>query len=137
MKVFFDTNVYVAEALLGAGAESQIRATLGARWRVYISDYVLDEIERVMTDYLDASHRFARLTRNRCARRATRVIDRESRHHVPHDSADSPILTAAISVGADYLVTNDRHLLALHPYESLKIISMKEYGQMLEEQGLL
>jgi hypothetical protein len=35
MKVFFDTNVYIAEALLGRAAERIIKATSAARWRIY------------------------------------------------------------------------------------------------------
>jgi hypothetical protein len=35
-----------------------------------------------------------------------------------------------------HLVTNDRHLLALHPYEGLHIISMADYQQCLVAQGL-
>jgi hypothetical protein len=34
MKVFLDSNVYVAEALLGRAAERLIRATVEARWRI-------------------------------------------------------------------------------------------------------
>ncbi len=47
MKVFFDTNVYVAEALLGQMAEQLIEATERASWRTYASLYMLDEVERV------------------------------------------------------------------------------------------
>jgi len=36
-----------------------------------------------------------------------------------------------------YLVTNDRHLLSLDPYEGLRIISMKEYEQLLIDRGIL
>ena len=45
MKVFFDTNVYVSEALLGEGAETMLSATEKASWRIFVSDYVLDEID--------------------------------------------------------------------------------------------
>ena len=38
MKVFFDTNVYVAEALLGAAAEQMVAATIAAKWRIFCSD---------------------------------------------------------------------------------------------------
>ncbi len=34
MKVFFDTNVYVAEAILGAAAERMVEATRNASWRI-------------------------------------------------------------------------------------------------------
>jgi len=56
---------------------------------------------------------------------------------VPHDAADSPILQAAVAAGADYLVTNDSDLLALHPYQGLRIISMTEYMQLLRNEGLM
>ena len=36
MKIFFDTNVYVAEALLGEAAEEMLEVTARASWRIYI-----------------------------------------------------------------------------------------------------
>lgn len=137
MKVFFDTNVYIAEALLGEAAERLIQATLDASWRVYSSRHVLGEIDRVMVEHLRCSRRFATLTRRRAERRSTVVAAASTRHTVPGDPADSPILQAAIAAGVDYLVSNDGHLLALSPYEGLKIVSMSEYFRLLQDQSLL
>ena len=137
MKVFFDTNVYVAEAILGQAAERIVAATQRASWRIYANDHVLDEVERVLTTKLGFAQRFAILTKNRIARRAALVDSGAIRHEVPDDQNDSPILSEAIAVGADYLVTNDRHLLALNPYHGLQIVSMNEYRQILIQQGLL
>jgi uncharacterized protein len=135
MKVFFDTNVYVAEALLGGAAEQIVAATITARWRVCTSEHVLDEIERVLTEKLGFSRRFGLITRQRVRRRATLVVAPASRHSVPQDPADSPILRAAIAAGVDVLVTNDRHLLRLNPYEGLQVISMTEYFDFLVQDG--
>lgn len=74
MKVFFDTNVYVAEALLGDAAARMLEATSRASWRIFISPYTLDEIERVMVERLRSSRRFALLTRKRARRRAILVV---------------------------------------------------------------
>lgn len=137
MKVFFDTNIYVAEALLGAAAEQMLHATEKARWRMFCNSYVLDEIERVLVDRLGFSSRFGMLTREHIRRRATLVKTPASRHVVPADPADSPILSAAIAAGADLLVTNDSHLLAMTPYQGLRVISMADYFQLLIEQGHL
>lgn len=137
MKVFFDTNVYVAEVLLGETAELLIQATGRASWRVYVSAHVLEELERVMCEKLGFSRRLAILSRMRIRRRATLVESRQSRHIVPKDPKDSPILRAALEAGTDYLVSNDTHLLCLDPYEGLRIISMEDYRQLLTEQGLL
>lgn len=137
MKVFFDTNVYVAEALLGEMAERLLDATTKAAWRIYSSPYVLAEVERVMAERFDCTRRFAVLTRQRVRRRATLVEPQPSRHRVPGDPADSPILQAALVAGVDYLVTNDTDLLSMSPYEGMRIVSMSDYQRLLYEQGLL
>ena len=139
MKIFFDTNVYIAAALLGGMAERVVDATHDARWRVYASDYLLGEIERVLAEKLGLSRRLAALARNRARRRATSLVPvgGPSRHLVPGDPDYSPILQAAVACGADYLVTNDVHLLAMHPYQSLQILSITAYRDLLRGRGLL
>ena len=137
MKIFFDTNVYVAEALLGEVAEEMRAATERASWRIYASTYVLDELERVMVEELDCSLRLASLSRRRIVRRAEMVEPGASRHAVLADVKDTPILCAALDAGVDYLVTNDRHLLDLNPYEGLRIVSMTEYYSILISEGLI
>jgi putative PIN family toxin of toxin-antitoxin system len=137
MKIFFDTNVYVSEALLGEFASDLIAAVKKAGWRVYASQYLLGECERVVQEKLGFSKRFAVLTRQRIMRRTTLVEPGESRHIVPSNTNDGPILRAALESGVDYLVTNDAHLLALHPYEGLRIVSMKTFRQLMVDEGLL
>lgn len=137
MKIVFDTNVYIAEALLGSAASEMIDATERAGWRVFVSAYMLDELERVLTEGLGFGSRLATLTRRRIRQRANFVALSPSRHLVPDDANDTPILQTALEAGADYLVTNDRHLLDLDPYEGLRIVSMRDYRQMLVNDGLL
>jgi putative PIN family toxin of toxin-antitoxin system len=136
MKVFFDTNVYIAEALLSRAAERMIIATSAARWRIYCSTYILGEVQTVLLR-LGFAKRLAKLTQDRIKRRSSLVPPPPSRHAVPGDPNDSPILRAALACGADYLATNDRHLLALNPCEGLKIVSMDRYMFIIREQGLL
>lgn len=137
MKVFFDTNVYVAEALLGEAAEQMLEATSKASWRIFTTGHVLDEIGQVLVERLDASRRLVRLTRKRVRRRSQLVEPAPSRHRVPADPDDSPILRAALAASVDYLVTNDPHLLELSPYEGIQIVTMSEYYQLLQTEGLL
>lgn len=79
----------------------------------------------------------ATLTHQRIVRRSTLVDPASSRHVVPDDPQDNPILQSALRARCDYLVTNDRHLLALHPYQGLRIVSMAEYHELLTAEGLL
>jgi putative PIN family toxin of toxin-antitoxin system len=135
MKVFFDTNVYVAEALIGRGASRMIEATLRAKWRIYASPYLVAEFGRVMIR-LGFAGRLTTLSQARIRRHSRMVNPAASRHTVARDPADTPILRAALRCSADYLVTNDRHLLDLNPYEDLQIITMDDYLHMLDDRGL-
>jgi putative PIN family toxin of toxin-antitoxin system len=137
MRVFFDTNVYAAEALLGETAELLIERTLRASWRIKVSHYILEELERVLTEKLGFSHRFAVLTCQRVIRRSSMVHPSLFRYGVPGDPQDNPILNAALASRADYLVTNDSHLLALNPFQGLRIVSMTEYYNILVAEGLI
>ena len=137
MKVFFDTNVYVAEALLGDAAVRMLDATVQAKWRIYLSRQILDEIGQVLVHQLGFTRRLASLTQARVARRAILTEPGALSHNVPDDPKDSPILQAAMTAGVDYLVTNDQHLLSLHPYHGLQILSMTQFHELLVSQGLL
>ena len=133
MKIFFDTNVYIADALLGKAATRMIAATRRARWRIYTSQYVLDEVLHVLVDELEFSKRLAGLAQRRIIKQSALVKVR-SNANVISDPKDSPILQAALSCGADYLISNDRHLLALDPFEGLQIISMDRYYSLLKQE---
>lgn len=137
MKVFFDTNVYVAEALLGDAAERMVKATVKGSWRIYSSIFVLDELERVLAEELGFSRRLAILSRKRILRRSILTDPTATRHVVPDDPQDGPILQAALEAGVDYLVTNDKHILQLSPYEGLQIITMTDYFSLLAHKGLI
>jgi predicted nucleic acid-binding protein len=99
MKVFFDTKVYVAEALLGQAAEELIDATERASWRIYASRYLLDELERVLVEKLVFSRRLAYVSRRRIIHRAKLIEPGASGHSVDKDPANSPILRAALAAG--------------------------------------
>jgi len=113
-----------------------IKATYQAKWRMYSSQYVLDEVARVLVDDLDFSVGLAKLAQRRILRRFI-LVEARSRAKVPEDPKDSPILQAALTCGADYLVSNDRHLLSLNPFEGLRILSMEDYYSLLKSHGLI
>ncbi len=136
MKVVFDTNVYIAEAMGGETARSILTSAQRASWRIYISQYIIDELRAVMIDELGLARRSAALAVLRALRRGNFVQLATSRHVVPKDPADSAILQTALQAGADFLVTNDRHLLDLHPYQSLQVMTMARFRSLLESRGL-
>jgi uncharacterized protein len=56
----------------------------------------------------------------------------ELRGAVPLDPKDDPIVATAVKAKADYLVTGDRkHLLALETYESIRIVTPRQFLELL------
>lgn len=50
------------------------------------------------------------------------------------DSTDNMFLSAALEAGADFLVTGDHHLLQLHTYQGISIVSPAEFLAILERK---
>lgn len=135
MKVFFDTNVYISEALHGVAAVQALEGTKRANWRIYYNSHVRIELHRNLREKLKVPAALMRAALGRLSFDAVEVGTPDSRHRVPADPADGPILRAAMGAGVDYLVTGDKHLLSLDPYEGLRIVSLSAYRQILIDQG--
>jgi hypothetical protein len=52
------------------------------------------------------------------------------------DPKDNFLLELAVSANADYLVTNDKDLLVLSPFKGLKILTAREFEQIIAELGI-
>ena len=135
MKVLFDTNVHVSDAIHGGASTRAITATLKARWKMFVCQTILTELDRVIQTKFNRSRSFAHAT-VQAVRDVSELADEPlSRHQVPGDPADTPILRAAIGAGVDYLVTRDAKLLALNPTEGIRIITLAEYLDILQAHG--
>jgi putative PIN family toxin of toxin-antitoxin system len=135
VKVLFDTNVHVSDAIHGGSATRAITETLKARWKVFVCQTILTEVERVIRTKFNRSQSFANATVE-TLRDVSEVAEEPlSRHHVPGDPDDTPILRAAMAAGVDYLVTGDAKLLALSPVEGVRNISLAEYLHVLQSHG--
>lgn len=54
---------------------------------------------------------------------------------VPDDPDDNEIIACAIEGEAEYIVTGDPHLKDLKAYQSIQIVSPKEFWNILEKKG--
>jgi len=53
---------------------------------------------------------------------------------IEKDPTDDKYIIAAVEGQADYIVSGDQHLLELGSYENIKIVSPKEFLEILEAQ---
>jgi uncharacterized protein len=125
-RVVLDTDVLVAAAyavysasrhLVEACGRLELQAVVSpALQREYA--YILPRAVR-RRDFTDLFRRFLE--------QADMVEPGETRRIVPDDPDDDKVVAAALVGGAEAVVTNDRHLLQLNPYGSLRLLRPAEF----------
>jgi putative PIN family toxin of toxin-antitoxin system len=136
--VVFDTNALLP-LLVGATRRAQVlrQAWKARRFELCITPQTLAEVEKVLS-YSHVRRDFA-LTRAEIStvvkvlKSHTRLLPGlyEGVTAVQADESDNAFLAAALEAGADYLVTQDPHLLNLKYYHGTQIISLTQFTQQL------
>ena len=126
MKVFVDTNVLLA-AYATRGLCSDLLRLILAQRELVVSRQVLDELERALRGKIGLPEG---LLAEILATLAAHIFETEPDLRSPivlRDSADEPILAAAIAAGAAALVTGDTDLLDAAPGAPLPILSPRAF----------
>jgi putative PIN family toxin of toxin-antitoxin system len=133
MKAVLDTMLWVSYCTRHDGTRHRlVERTSKAKVRLFVSDYILDELEEILTEGLNESPRYARLARRAVLRRAKLVaLPNQICSFVPGDPDDDAVIQTAISSKSHYLVTADKLLLKLGKVRSLEIVSVKRFAQLL------
>lgn len=133
MKVVLDTMLWVSYCTRRHGSRRRlIDRAAKAKVRIFVSDYILDELTDVLIEDLGESRRFAHLARRAVLRRAKRIaLPKVIRKFVPGDHDDDAIIQTAISSRADFVVTADTVLLTLRKVRDVEIISVKALAELL------
>ena len=132
MKVMLDTNVLVS-AVATRGLCADVLREVLADHELVTCRQILSELRRILVDKFAAPSQlvndFARLVR------------RDSIHSEPaklppikfKDEDDLEILAAAISGGADVLVTGDIEMQSIGTVEGVRIMSPRQFWELLKE----
>lgn len=109
-----------------------------ATFRLALTPQILDELSRVVT-YTRVLANFG-LSTTRVAR-ALEILktiaivlpgDYAEVDVIEEDPSDNIYLAAALESGADYLVTQDRHILSLKYFYGTQIISLEQFVRVIE-----
>ncbi len=133
MKVTLDTMMWVSYCTLQDGYRHQLieRAHRQAV-RIFVSDYILDELTRTLVDGLNRSRRYAILARCAVSRIAKHVtLPPVVRPFVPGDPNDDPIVQTALSGKTDYLITADAEILKLVKVQDVEILTAAQFDEKL------
>jgi hypothetical protein len=96
------------------------------------SEYILNELEAVLSLKFDLTKQKAKIT-VRLFARLSEVVKPESIEKVCRDPFDDYVLAAAKEGRVDYLITEDKDLLILKSHENTKIVNISTFRSILDE----
>ena len=127
MRVVFDTKVFVSALTLPGGRGDQaLQKIIDGEDSLALSRSIIDELLSVL------ARRFAR-NREELARVAVflsnlaELVEPRESLAVLSDESDNQILECALAAKAQIIVTGDRAMLTLGKFQSVRIVSLREY----------
>jgi putative PIN family toxin of toxin-antitoxin system len=133
VRVVFDTNIFIsAFAIPGGNAEEAYLQAIQGTFELVTSVTILTETAGILrTKFEWADDKIEQFLQS--VSRVATVLKTHPHLHVVQDEADNRILECAQLARADYIVTGDRHLLALQRYEQTTLISLADFLALIRK----
>ena len=127
MRIVFDTNIYIsAFAIPGGNAEDAYLEAVHGTFELYASVAILTETARVLQTKFDWAEDKVREAVQAIGQVAT-VLRPRPTLHILKDEPDNRILECVIAAQAEFVVSGDRHLLALKQHANITMISLADF----------
>jgi putative PIN family toxin of toxin-antitoxin system len=133
MKVFLDTNV-LASAAATRGLCADVLREVFASHELFISEQVVIELRRVLQLKFGVNQELVEDFIELLERDGIPAQPGELPAIDLRDNDDLTILGAAISAGAEVLVTGDQELLDLNRISNLEVLSPRQFWERLRAQ---
>jgi putative PIN family toxin of toxin-antitoxin system len=128
-RLVFDCNVLISAALVEAGTAAKALDTAYARHKLLLSEPTFDELVTRLARpkfrrYLGDASRIIFLE---ALSAAAQWVEIEGSTQGCRDPDDDKYLETALRGGADTIVTGDRDLLVMHPFERISILAPADW----------
>ena len=134
LKVLLDTNIWISGILFSGNEEKIVDYAFDGKFHSIIPFQLINELKRVMIDKFQLSHDEVLDSINEIIQ-VSEIVDFEDFDDIEvRDIDDKPILKAAKISQCDFLVTGDKDIKVLGSIENTKIISSKEFLEILEKE---
>lgn len=127
MKVVLDTNIFVSSTFWKGPSHKVVEKALDGKIKVFTSIEILQELDKVLRRDFDETDEMVHRQISLILNYATTIPVSVRLSVVKKDPDDNKILECAVSCAADYIITNDRHLLDLKEYQGIQIVTPKQF----------
>lgn len=130
IKVVVDTNVFLSAIFWKGNPEKVIGKCVRREITGVTSPEILEELEgRLLRKFAYPAEQTTRYIELIIT--DFEVVQPETRLSAVEDPKDNKIIETAVAAKADYIVSGDRHLLTLGTYKGIKVVSPKEFVELV------
>lgn len=127
MRIVIDTNVVISGIFFGGPPRRVIEAVLDHQMEAYASVEIVSEYQRVIQEMIESKQGKLRKDLLSPIVAAMNIIEPHSVIHASRDADDDKFLCCAKDAQCVYIVSGDKDLLVLENYESIEIITAREF----------
>ncbi len=127
IRVVADTNVLISAIMFGGLPGTFLELALRGSLSLVASAVLLDELNEKLRFKFQVSAEDASAMRSKLESVAELVTPITALHVVHDDRDDNRVLECAIEGRANFVVSGDRHLLKLASYESIPIMTVRQF----------
>ncbi len=126
MKIVFDTNIFISAFVIpGSKAEEAYSHAVKRDFNLYSSVAILTETAQKLREKFGwQQDKITSLLK--AIAKVAMVVKIEPYLHVLDDEPDNRVLECAEAVGADFIVTGDKHLLFLKHFQDTNVIRLAD-----------
>lgn len=131
MRIVLDTNVIVSALIWGGKPLKLLELAADGSVTLYTSSALIDELEDVLkrehlASRLTAKARSVEMAVTEYTQLAISVTPKSVPRIVPDDVDDDQVIAAAITAGAEVIVSGDSDLLKIAAHYNIKILNVSE-----------
>jgi putative PIN family toxin of toxin-antitoxin system len=135
-RVTADTNIYVSAVMFGGLPGTFLDLALIRAFTLVTSPTLLDELDETLRgEKFKLSAADSAKIRTKLESVAAMTIPVNRLDAVPDDPDDNRVLECAVEGQADYIVSGDRHLLALGSFDDIPILTVRQFLNQLDTDG--
>jgi putative PIN family toxin of toxin-antitoxin system len=127
LKVVFDTNIFISAFVIPGGkAEASYSHALRKDFTLYSSVAILTETAQKLEEKFGwQQDKISSLLK--AISKVAIVIKTKPHLHLLADEPDNRVLECAEAVGADFIVTGDKHLLFLKHFQNSTVVRLADF----------
>jgi len=133
MKIVIDTNVIIA-AFTTRGLCNGLLELCLYNHEVYISEYIINECENKFRNKIKLPNVIVEQIENFLRNNLIIVVPTKIDENICRDKKDMPIIGTVVSAGAEIIISGDKDLLNIKNYRKIKILSPREFWNILKKK---